>query len=377
MIFTVQPNISLINEPGSQTPLGEFFPKRMLHLSWWDTLGVSYESWPALKENILNAVVKNNIELIIFDRTGDPAVLNDPNPYAPNDLTIRSELDQHCRCIITTDDFTYYYHPDPNVVFFPYNLWLLSTQSIHKYYDFNHTVYDSTLEKTQPLMCLNRNLVWHRIFLFLSLIGKPWFSKIDYSFINTTDRMSIPFLKKNLTDFEIGQMQQHAKLFPINLDYEKNESQIQIMYNNGASSVNAPVYSRNAINLVTETSLTHGIALTEKTAKPFMAYQIPILIAPSGANQFLQDVGLDLFSDYVPWKTWDRSFPIWKTWSSITDEKVKINKIVEFLNQIMTNPSRILKVHRSFHDRLIKNKQYFHSDKFAQILTEQIRNFKL
>jgi len=367
MIFTVQPHANLIKEPGSQIPLGEFFSKRILHLTLWDVDGVSHESWPMLKEKILNAVVSNSIELIVFDRTGEPGILNGPENYAPNDLTIKSELEQHCQCIIVTDDFTYYYRPDPNVVFFPYNIWLPATRSIHKYYKFQRTVYDSTLEKTQPLMCLNRNLMWHRIFLFLSLKDKPWFNKIDYSFINTPDRMNVNFLKRDLTDFEIIQMQQHAELFPISLDYEKTAHQVRIGYNDGATSVNAPVYSRNAINLVTETSLNHGIALTEKTAKPFMAYQIPVLIASSGTNQFLEDVGLDLFSDYVPWKTWD----------STVDQKVKINKIVEFLDQIMSTPDDILTAHRSFHARLIKNKQYFHSDKFAQVLTKQICNFKI
>jgi len=57
-----------------------------------------------------------------------------------------------------------------------------------------------------------------------------------------------------------------------------------------------------------------------------------------------------MFSDYIPWKTWD----------SITDQKVKINKIVEFLDQIMSTPNDILIVHRSFHARLRSNKQYFH-----------------
>lgn len=370
MIFNLQPlqpHDILKAEPSSQIPLSEFFPKRMLYLSWWDLNGISKQSWPIIKEKILSRIVNNNIELVVFDRTGDPCILDVDEGYGPNDLTIRAELDQHCRCIIVTDDFTYYYRPNSNVVFFPYNLWLLATKSIHKYYRFKHTVYDSTVEKTQPLMCLNRNLTWHRIFLFLSLIGKPWFDKIDYSFIQTLDHMNINFLKGNLTDVEIESMHSYSGLFPIKLDYEKNLDKIEMMYNKGASSVNTPVYSRTAINLVTETSLNHGIALTEKTAKAFMAHQIPILIAPLGSNQFLQDVGLDLFSDYVPWKTWD----------NIKDHKVKINKVVEFLDQIMCEPSDILKVHQSFRDRLISNKQYFHSEKFVQILTEQIRNFKL
>jgi hypothetical protein len=192
---------------------------------------------------------------------------------------------------------------------------------------------------------------------------------MDYSFINTLDRKHVAFLKRILPYLDMGQMEQNPELFPIYLDYEKNcmSDPKKTMYNQGASSVNDPVHARNAINLVTETSLSFGNALTEKTAKPFMAYQIPILIASTGANQFLQDVGLDLFGDYVPWKSWD----------SITDQKVKISKIVEFLNQIMSTPDDLCKVHQSFHARLIKNKQYFHSDKFAQKLTEQIRNFKL
>ena len=138
-------------------------------------------------------------------------------------------------------------------------------------------------------------------------------------------------------------------------------------YSSGANSVNIPVYEHNAINLVTETSVNHGIVLTEKTAKIFMAYQIPILIAAAGANQFLQDVGLDMFSDYIPWKTWDQ----------LADHKVKIIKIVEFLQDLMTSPDDILKTHQQFHARLMQNKQYFHSEEFAKILTDQIRNFKL
>jgi hypothetical protein len=111
--------------------------------------------------------------------------------------------------------------------------------------------------------------------------------------------------------------------------------------------------------------LTEGIALTEKTCKPFMAYQIPIIVGPVGANKFLQDIGLDMFEDYIPWKSWD----------SETDHKVKMQKIVRFLDQLLSSPiaeQDILTAHKNFHSRLIYNKQHFHSKELRDLLATQI-----
>jgi hypothetical protein len=85
-----------------------------------------------------------------------------------------------------------------------------------------------------------------------------------------------------------------------------------------------------------------------------------------GANQFLEDIGLDMFSDYIPWKTWDH----------VQDHKLKINMIVEFLDNVLSGPTAeqdILLTHQSFKLRLLKNKQYFHSTEFENILLKQLR----
>jgi hypothetical protein len=116
---------------------------------------------------------------------------------------------------------------------------------------------------------------------------------------------------------------------------------------------------------VTETSLTEGVILTEKSCKPFMAYQIPIIVGPIGANQFLQDIGLDMFADYVPWHSWDNE----------TDHKLKMQKIVAFLDQLLAGPTveqDILNMHQQSHLRLIKNKERFHSQEFLNLLTQQL-----
>ena len=124
------------------------------------------------------------LKLIIIDASGDPCILdNTINGYGPSYLDIKSDLKKICKSIIISDDFTYYYKPIEDVFYFPYGLWLSSTRNIHKYYDYQDTVYDTDLEKTHPLMCLNRNLVWHRIYLLMLLHNKPWLDKIDFSFM--------------------------------------------------------------------------------------------------------------------------------------------------------------------------------------------------
>jgi hypothetical protein len=355
-----------------QPLLLDFFQTDILHLTFRELDGISHESWKTLKEKISNYIIENNIKLILVDRTGDPCLLNNKDEgYAPNNLTIQQELNKICRCLIITDDFTYYYKPNKNIIFFPYNLWLQSTKNIHKYYSFKDTVYDTTIEKTRAIMCLNRNSEWHRLYLFSLLASKSWFNLIDYSFITLLgDRLNNEHnIKKYLTDVEISVIRSYEYLLPVRLDYEQNIhiSKIPIMYSSGASSVNNPVYSRNAINLVTETTLVNGIALTEKTAKAIMAYQIPILVAPVGSSQFLEDIGIDMFSDYIPWKSWD----------FIEDNKLRINLILEFLDSILSSSTatqNIIAIHQIFHPRLIKNKEYFHSKKFENILLAQIKS---
>jgi hypothetical protein len=43
----------------------------------------------------------------------------------------------------------------------------------------------------------------------------------------------------------------------------------------------------------------------------------------------------------------------------------------------MATPEDILKTHRSFHQRLIKNREYFFSEKFEKILSKQILQIKV
>jgi hypothetical protein len=163
-----------------------------------------------------------------------------------------------------------------------------------------------------------------------------------------------------MTTAELDHVRQYQDRLPIRLADDDTTQKHDV-------GVGHPVYQACAINIVTETSVTEGVIVSEKTCKPFMAYQIPIIVGPIGCSQFLEDLGLDMFSDYIPWQTWD----------SVEDHKLRIRMIVEFVDGILADPDAILTTHHGFQDRLIKNKQYFHSPEFENILLIQIGKQKL
>jgi hypothetical protein len=225
---------------------------------------------------------------------------------------------------------------------------------------YNTVTYDAGFEKSRSIMCLNSTQSWHRIYLFGQLVECSKFDQIDYSFVfplgNVLEKLPIP---EYMNTAELDHIRRHQDRLPIRLKNDDTTQKHDV-------GVGHPVYHECAINLVTETSITEGVMLTEKSCKPFMAYQIPIIVGAVGANQFFEDIGLDMFGDYIPWQTWDH----------VLDHKLRIRMIVEFVNSLLTNPEEILLAHQSFRDRLIKNKEYFHSPAFENRLLDQILNFK-
>lgn len=384
MFHTLNPRPDLELEPSSPGAIADLLNHpHLLILTLHELDSVTHASWEGLYQQIVKYIKQNQISLVVIDRTGEPRELDANQDCAPNDLAIRDAISKVCSTVIITDDYSEYTTPQPNVVCFPYNLWLLATKNVHKYYAFDKTVYDTDLQKQQPLLCLNRNLHWHRIVVYLELIKKPWVNDVVYSFIRNLNAMDLDWLRRDLTSAELDSLESHRSKFPIVLEHERahanpwspmahngrdgslNTNHIRCGYQNGGSSVNLPMYQTTAINFITEVSLNHGVVLTEKTAKAFMAYQIPLLLAPPGANTWLQSLGLDMFADYVPWQTWDH----------LTDHRHKIQLIFSWLDRVMMNPKAIVAYHTESHNRLLHNKQYFHSKEFENKLLAPLRDY--
>lgn len=365
MIFTLLP----YKEPSTLIPIELYASsKNILHLNY----SVLNEiPWNELFYTVEKFVEEKKIDLILLDRTGDPIDLDLALLDTISDFEKRDRFSALAQTRIITEDWKYWYTPDTdNVIWFSYNMWLLNTKSIDKCYDYNDTVYTCPIKKTKPMMCLNRNKNWHRIYLLSKIFKKPWFKKINYSysmdispFVSKLQQFTI---NRRFTDKEFEFLEKNiVPLTPINLPDETGPGGLDsfsFMYNRGASSVDLSVYKDCAINLITETSVNEGVALTEKTFKAFMAYQIPVIIGPVGAAQYLEDLGFDMFSDYVPWNLWE----------TVKDPKVKIDLVVEWIDYVMKKPKEILKVHKELYPRLIANHELFYSTTLTEKLVQQL-----
>jgi hypothetical protein len=381
MIFTL-PRTNPQPAAGSLLYLNQFFLKNTLLLQDIDTEGIDREQWNFLLGQIKQFIIENDIETVLIDSTANPKILEyDQWAMAPTSIEMMENLSSITTTYILTGDFSYYYNPCPGIIFFPTFLWIIGAKLIKTFFNHAHTKYDTIYDidfekKTKTLMSLNMNATWHRIYLFSLLAGKSWFNTIGYSFyakvgyrptINFQSRLNDAVTSQFLSHEERDLAGSYSYLLPIQILGDENAEQKR-MWISGSSSIDSCIYGDYAINLITETSLTEGILLTEKTCKPFMAYQIPIMVGPVGSSQFLEDIGLDMFGDYIPWKTWDH----------IKDHKLKIRMIVEFLDSLLSRPTAeqdILSTHQSFKSRLLKNKEYFHSPELERILLQQIKSY--
>jgi len=351
----------------------KFVPGNVLFLEQ-DDVTVDHNVWKQHLITIETIVKQNNIQKILIDATMNPEIIDKTyNTEQPTRQQCITALNQICKTYYVTSDYTYYYNPNTHVIFFPAFLWTIGSQQVDEHFKDSvsrqyKTTYNAQLTKNKGLMCLNRNLTWHRLYFFSLMAEQSWFDKITYSFLNQIeDRLEAVVIQQFLNRQEREKIKSLEHLLPIKCKSEStvDKESIPIMWMDGASSVASPDYQTHAINLVTETSLTEGVILTEKSCKPFMAYQIPVIVGPIGANQFLHDMGLDMFEDYIPWRRWD----------SETDHKLKMQKIVLFLDQLLASSSAeqdILNMHQQMHSRLIKNKERFHSLEFLNLLTQQL-----
>lgn len=239
---------------------------------------------------------------------------------------------------ILTGDCAYYYRPQSGVIFFPIFLWAFSLRN-HLWW--NAFIFDAGTNKVREIMCLNKHPRWHRTWLWAEFNRRNVISAMTYSF----------------AALEPGS-EPYSYTCPLLLPGEEPDNKRNDV------GIGSRVYHETAVNLVTETTVDQ-IFLTEKACKPFMARQIPIIVCGAGTNQFLKDIGLDMFEDIVPWQSWD----------SETDNILRMTKIAAFVDQWVRSGT-IMDTYRSVLSRVERNKQYFHSEAFRKRIMTQMDQFR-
>jgi hypothetical protein len=250
-----------------------------------------------------------------------------------------------------TSDYGLVTNPKQNVQFFPTFLYNFSRKDRAWYTHVNHIVYDCDINKSQKLCCFNRMPSWHRVYLYTLLVERPWFTNIFYTFGNHT--ADNDYRIENLSNEERSVFFKHQHRLPIGV-VSTDTDQINDV------GIGHPAYSQCAFNLVTETSVDIRF-ISEKTCKPFMACQIPIIVGPPGINTFLESIGLDMFSDLIIWKQWDNE----------PNARTRITMIVNFLDQFIKKD--LVQIHQNLHVRIQQNKTYFHSIEFQKRLLNFVK----
>jgi len=226
----------------------------------------------------------------------------------------------------------WYKQSAPNMYFFP--IWMYMYSHRNNFNQMYRTRFDALGTKTKEVMCLNRAGRAHRV-KFYELIK-------SYS-----DRMCLTIPVVDWLPWQTGRLPGDLKdpdgFTPIN-----------------DVGVEHPVYDQYAVNVVTETQIEFP-SLTEKCCKPFIARQIPIIVGSLGANQFHVDIGFDMFEDLIPWRTWDNQ----------PDENVKLELIANFVKKWIDSGT-ILDDYKQVQDRVERNKQYFHSDGFRDLIMKNM-----
>ena len=231
-----------------------------------------------------------------------------------------------------TSMYNQWYHQSaPTNYFLPVWMYMFSQRNtaVGLAHFTNAHRFDTPGTKTQGAMCLNRGGRSHRI-KFYKLME------------NYQDKMCLT-----------------VPVHP-DLPWQTNRLSGDTVDSNGLPpndvGVDHSVYNQYAVNVVTETQIDHP-SLSEKSCKPFIARQIPVIVGNTGVNQFHVDIGFDMFEDLIPWRTWDNQ----------DNQDIKLEKIAEFVKQWIDSGT-ILKDYRQVQDRVERNKQYFHSERFRDLI---------
>lgn len=240
-----------------------------------------------------------------------------------NQMPLR-EVPEFCfQYLILTAEWQDWYQPrHSNLHYFPLWLWMFSHRSNQF---FQRVVFDAHGRKTLPMMCLNRNPHPHRA-RFRELM-EPIRDQIIYTWGNS--------------------------VLPGDIIDPSGTASVDI-------SVGNPVYSQCAVNVVTE-SVMDRYSVSEKSVKPFVARQIPVLVGTQGINKFYTDLGLDMFGDLVPWESWDNE----------PDQEIRLQRIAEFVIDWYRRGT-VLEDYQRVQHRVERNKQYFHSEQFRSVFLKRM-----
>ena len=297
---------------------------------------------PAISKYISNS----DNQTIYLDFSQNPEILESQHA-----LGMFDQLRQFAPLKILVNEYKKFYTPDKNFIYYPAFFHAYSHETyLEPISVINFPKFE---KKTKSFMSLNNRAVWHRIWLFTELASNNLLDKIDYSFV-WDPKIDQHNQLDQLPEHKYNQALTLLDQLPIRVPDEQNGNFIS-----NAVVLGPKCYNECAVNIVTESCPNLGF-LTEKICKPLACYQIPILLSHTGATQFCQDAGFDMFEDIIPWRTWD----------SIADDQERYTVACRFIVDYIKHGDALADWHRC-QDRVIANRERLVSDDFKKFCTAQ------
>lgn len=217
-----------------------------------------------------------------------------------------------------SSNMEYFYTENETVIFFPF--WLFATQTFPK----NKIIIgsESDINRQYPIASTCRNLKHrqHRRHFYGKLLQKHYANNILKGFYK-------------YDDFDFNQEEYSAELTHNEWSYFKQiydeAPQFVDSEQDAVVDTNFKNYTQGYVHLLCETYVEYNF-LSEKSYKPLMAGQMPMVFGCPDIMRMFQDLGFDLFFDIIDHAYYD-SVPDWKTRIS------KMLNIVEQVDQLPLN----------------------------------------
>ena len=227
------------------------------------------------------------------------------------------------------------------ILFYPY--WYHHSIKI-----FNQPNHNDT--KTYNLSCLNGSPRPHRIVNYFKLLDKNYPKSIVT--MHTIDN----FITSRDDDYQLDPLMLKEWVEVSSQFADRNKSEC-------SQGPDHKAYTDTYVNLVTETTVSNRLFITEKTWKPIASEQLFLILGNPGTIQFLRDQGVDTFDDYI-----DHSY------DTELDFTKRFDKLHQSLDQLML--SNLEEIYQRTKQRRIDNATRFftgaYDSQYAKILKECI-----
>ena len=342
--------------------------------NWFDTQIDPFfniiQSINANKSATIGILSPHNVPIVYNDTTGlDAFLVNESrHPHAQPSTKYFSNVKHQLPIVVLTG---YYNQSVPNWAYFSY-YFLEANYAIKMVNDTNYSKYHNnyrTSKKTYKFSCLNRSPKEERIWFYSKLHQQSFFNQMLTSFYHSLGNSWVIDEHHVRDEFaRVLQDEETADYFFKNIYHtlpHGDKDDLDAIRQNPhwfSKDIAHPAFNDTYVNIISE-HLYNECFLSEKTVKPIAAEQLFLMAGPPGAIKHIEDMGFDVFRDYIDHDYYDHE-PDWK---------LRLLKLLEVVGRL--NEQDIPAIYHATKLRRVANRTYLASNTLRDILFKPLVNW--